>query len=63
MNKQIIFRGTEADVANLKVSAQERGLDVSGLIRQVLIQAKCINPVWLTPTISFQKFLHNWTND
>ena len=45
MDRQIIFRGTEADVANLKIAAQERGIDVSALIRTTLIKERLINPV------------------
>ena len=45
MTKQIIFRGTEADKANLKLAAMERGIDVSSLIRQALILERYISPV------------------
>ena len=45
MNKQIIMRAHEEDLANLKMAASEKGIDVSGLIRSVLIKERLINPV------------------
>lgn len=44
MEKVIVFRATTDDVAQLKLTAQSEGLDVSTYIRQLLIKAKAINP-------------------
>ena len=44
MEKVIVLRATTDDVAQLKLTAQGEGLDVSTYIRQLLIKAKAINP-------------------
>lgn len=45
MNRQFIMRCHDEDLANLKLAAAERGVDVSSLIRQTLIKERLINPV------------------
>ena len=38
------MRFHEEDFANLKLAAMERGMDISGFVRQLLIKEKVINP-------------------
>ena len=45
MNERIVIRGTEEDMANIKLAAQEKGMDCSTLIRQLLIKERIINPL------------------
>ena len=45
MEKRIQLRVTEADIAALKLESMKRGLDMSGLIRSVLIQQKILDPL------------------
>ena len=45
MNRRIMLRCTESDMADLKVAAQERGLDVSGMLRSILIKEKVLSPL------------------
>ena len=43
MDKVIVLRATESDRAAVKLAAQQRGMDCSGLIRQLLIKEKIIS--------------------
>ena len=45
MNQRIVIRGTDEDIANIKLAAQELGMDCSALIRQLLIKEKIIQPL------------------
>ena len=49
MDRTIVFRATTDDVAQLKLTAQGEGMDVSTFIRQLLIKAKAINPAGVAP--------------
>ena len=43
MNKFIRLRAHEEDVANLKIRAQQKGMDVSAYVRQLLIEQGVLN--------------------
>lgn len=45
MTERIVFRGTQEDVANIKLAAQEQGKDCSAFIRSLLIKEKIIQPL------------------
>ena len=45
MNLNFMVRCTPDDKLALKLEAQKRGMDVSQLIRTILIQEKILNPV------------------
>ncbi len=44
-NESIIFRCAPADKANVKLEANRRGVNMSGLIKALLIDARIIEPV------------------
>lgn len=45
MNKVIVFRAHEEDIANLKLAAMSKGKDVSGFIREILVRERVLNPI------------------
>lgn len=45
MNESIVFRGTANDKAQVKLAAQQQGMDTSAFIRYLLIKEKIINPL------------------
>lgn len=45
MTSQIYLRCTETDKTMLKLAAQKEGLDVSALLRRLLIKENLINPL------------------
>ena len=45
MNNRVTFRATESDVASMKLAAQKKGVDISTMIRMILIQEKIISPL------------------
>ena len=45
MNEKITIRATPKDVAEIKLHAMNQGLDVSTMIRQLLIKERIISPI------------------
>lgn len=45
MNRSLVIRMTEEDLARIKLEAQRHGKDMSALIRHMLIDARIINPI------------------
>lgn len=45
MTESIVMRCTQADKAKLKLAAQEKGLDMTTFLRQLLIQNHVIDPI------------------
>ena len=44
MTETVMFRSTAGDKAQLRLEAQKRGIDVSQLIRAVLIKENLLSP-------------------
>ena len=44
MDKTIVFRATQDDRAAIKLAAQQRGIDISQLIRGLLIRERILTP-------------------
>ena len=45
MTDRFILRCTTSDMVAMKLAAQERGLDVSGMLRMILIKQKVLSPL------------------
>ena len=45
MTEKFVVRATAKDKAELQVEAQKMGMDVSGLIRHILIREKILSPM------------------
>ena len=45
MTEKIVVRAHKEDIANLKLAAQQLGMDSSAFIRYLLIREKIIHPV------------------
>ena len=45
MDNTFVFRCTEKDRVELKLAAQNMGMDMSGFVRYLLIKEKVITPV------------------
>ena len=45
MTEKIVFRGHPEDVANIKLAAQQLGMDSSAFLRYLLIKERIISPV------------------
>ena len=45
MTERLVIRATAEDLANVKLAAQQKGMDSSTLIRQLLIEQKIIQPL------------------
>ena len=59
MNGRVTFRATERDLVDLKLAAQSKGLDVSGLIRMLLIQKRSFQhsvKTYLNKTMGIETF-------
>ena len=49
MMDSFVFRCSTQDKAQLKIMAQERGMSVSGFIRDILIRQRVLPTSWMTP--------------
>lgn len=45
MNEKITMRATQKDIAEIKLHAQRQGLDVSTMLRLLLIKERIISPI------------------
>ncbi len=45
MNEKITMRATPKDVAEIKLAAQSQGIDVSTMLRLMLIKERIISPI------------------
>ncbi len=45
MNRSLVIRLTDEDQSRIRIEAQRQGIDMSAMVRQLLIRERVIRPV------------------